>query len=136
MPFQLLYIDDSFADRTLLTEIIAQIAPEIDVALAENGEAGLEYLKKNPKPSLVLLDLNMPGMDGFEVLTIIKNDDRLKSLPVIVFSVTTASTHINQVYKFGANAFVNKSLTLDEYKSIFVETLRFWRDIARLPESC
>jgi len=118
-----------------LTEIIAQIAPEIDIALAENGEAGLEYLTNNPKPNLVLLDLNMPGMDGFEVLTIIKNDDRLKSLPVIVFSVTTASTHINQVYKLGANAFISKSLTLEEYKYIFVETLRFWREIARLPES-
>lgn len=133
MSFKVLYIDDAVEDRTLLTEILAQIAPDIELAVAENGEAGLAYLTNNPKPNLVLLDLNMPGMDGFEVLRIIKNDDGLKSLPVIVFSVTTASLHINQAFEIGANAVINKPLTLEEYKSVFVDTFRFWREITRLP---
>lgn len=134
MAFRVLYIDDAVEDRTLLTDILTQIAPEIELTVAENGESGLQYLADNPLPHLMLLDLNMPGMDGFEVLQIIKNDNRMKTLPVIVFSVTTASTHINRAFEIGANAVINKPLTLDEYKSVFVDTFRFWREITRLPD--
>jgi chemotaxis family two-component system response regulator Rcp1 len=135
MSFKVLYIDDAVEDRTLLTEILAQIAPDIQLEVAENGESGLAKLAGAYRPNLVLLDLNMPGMDGFEVLKLIKGDPGLKSLPVIVFSVTTASLHINQAFEIGANAVINKPLTLEEYKSVFVDTFRFWREITRLPET-
>ena len=131
----MLYIDDAVEDRTLFIEILAQIAPDINIEVAENGEAGLARLANGDRLTLVLLDLNMPGMDGFEVLQQIKGDPKLKSLPVIVFSVTTASSHIKRAFEFGANAVINKPLTLEEYKSVFVATFHFWREIACLPEN-
>lgn len=129
----MLYIDDAIEDRILFAEVLAQIAPDINLEVAESGEAGLAILANGDRPNLVLLDLNMPGMDGMEVLQQIKGDPKLKSLPVVVFSVTTASTHINQAFELGANAVINKPLTLEEYRSVIVATLHFWREIACLP---
>ena len=132
MSFSVLYIDDSVEDRVLMTEIMKEITPDIQLTVAETGEEGIQSLKRS-RPDLILLDLNMPGLNGFEVLQLIKEDTATQTLPVIVFTVSTASTHINEAFRFGANAVINKPLTLDEYREVFVDTFRFWKNVARLP---
>jgi CheY-like chemotaxis protein len=135
--FQILYIDDSKEDRELLRTIIGTIATDIEIIEQADGETGLMYLQneKIPTPDLVLLDLNMPGMHGLEVLKAIRDDEHLKSLPVIVFTVSTASNHITEAFRAGANAVINKPLDLSEYKQVFIDTFHFWRNISRLPSS-
>lgn len=86
----ILYIDDDADDRELLSEAIKMASSEITVDLAENGLKALDYLNTSKEnealPCLIVLDLNMPYVDGFEFFSQIKKDDRFKDLPVIIFS--------------------------------------------------
>ncbi|NNE55362.1 MAG: response regulator, partial [Flavobacteriales bacterium] len=115
MAFTVLYVDDSVEDRVLMQEIMSEIAPDIQLILAETGQDGIDAAA-DKRPDLVLLDLNMPGLNGFDVLKQLKKNETLQTLPVIVFTVSTASTHINEAFRNGANAVINKPLTLDEYR--------------------
>ncbi|MFT4679862.1 MAG: CheY-like chemotaxis protein [Flavobacteriales bacterium] len=135
--FQILYIDDSKEDRELLRTIVGTIASDIEILEQADGETGLMFLQNDEiaTPDLVLLDLNMPGMHGIQVLKTIRDDEKLKSLPVIVFTVSTASNHIKEAFRAGANAVINKPLDLSEYKQVFIDTFHFWRNISRLPSS-
>lgn len=134
MAFRVLYVDDSQEDRLLLKTILEQIEPTVRLDLVDSGELALSHLKTST-PNIILLDLNMPGLNGFEVLSRIKNDEQLKSIPVLLFTVSTASNHVNEAFQKGANAVISKPLTLDEYQQVFVDTFQFWKNIVKLPNS-
>ncbi|MCB0761474.1 MAG: response regulator [Flavobacteriales bacterium] len=134
MDLKLLYIDDSREDRELLRTILDTITNSIELREASSGEEGLQLLEADQNiPDILLLDLNMPGMHGLDVLKAIRRDERLKGIPVIVFTVSTASTHITEAFRAGANAVINKPLDLSEYKQVFIDTFHFWQNISRLP---
>lgn len=137
MAFELLYIDDSMEDRELLRTILNSIGEDISLEERASGEEGLTRLQDPARkpPDILLLDLNMPGMHGLDVLKHIRKDERLRSMPVIVFTVSTASTHITEAFRAGANAVINKPLDLSEYKQVFIDTFHFWRNISRLPSN-
>jgi len=91
-PKIVLHIDDDLDDREMVNEAIKSIDPSFIVCEAENGVAGIEFLNKaklsGDLPCLIILDINMPGMDGFETYEQIKKDDALKALPIIIFTTT------------------------------------------------
>jgi CheY-like chemotaxis protein len=113
----ILIVDDDADDREIIKDAFISSAEEMEYIFLENGDRLIEYLEKhvasNP-PSLVLLDLNMPGKDGRESLKEIKCDKRFQHIPVIVF--TTSSSHRDRLmaYELGANCFITKPDTFNK----------------------
>jgi two-component system response regulator len=108
----------------------------------ENGEEALDYLyrrgvysdpEKSPRPGLILLDLNMPGLDGRGLLTVIKSDCNLKKIPVVVLTTSTDERDIEKCYDEGANSYIHKPVDLNGLM-IAIQRLRdYWFEIVILP---
>jgi CheY-like chemotaxis protein len=86
-----------------------------------------------PRPDLILLDLNLPRMDGREVLAHIKEDDSLKSIPTIILTSSQAETDIVRSYQLQANAYLCKPLQLDEFETLVTSASDFWLTKVKLP---
>ena len=105
----------------------------------EDGEEALFFLYKKgiytdvPTPDLILLDLNLPKKNGFEVLSIIKHDTRLKRIPVIILTISSAEEDIIESYNFSANCFITKPLDLDKFTDVIKTIEDFWLGVASLP---
>lgn len=129
----ILIVDDDPGDVLLIKEGLAQNGLGDAVEVAETGQACLEKLDAGPVPDLVLLDLNMPGMNGLEVLAAIRGRDAWANVPVIVFTTSDAERDIVESYDLGANCFITKPAELDEFMGALDEVKAFWLDVATLP---
>ena len=104
-----------------------------------DGEEALRFLRKEdnyldaPSPCLILLDLKMPKVDGFEVLETIKDDDSLKSTPVIVLTSSERIQDIDKAYKLGCNSYIVKPVTLDNFIQAVVDIQRYWIILCEIP---
>jgi CheY-like chemotaxis protein len=107
-----------------------------------DGEELMRYLRREgphggqdaaPRPGLILLDLNMPKMDGREALALIKADPRLRHIPVIVLTSTKADEDIVRAYGLGVNSFVNKPVTFDGLVAVMHALARYWFELVELP---
>ena len=137
-PYDVLLVEDDPADAVLIREALRDHAAARVVARAEDGIAALELLRDptQRRPDLIVLDLNMPRMNGSEVLEVLKSDDELKLIPVVVLTTSSAPEDIRDAYQRHANAYVTKPVSLDE----FVETVRtidafFLETAAVVPET-
>ena len=116
-------------------------APETDLTLVTDGEQALDYLFKRAPfgaaqaPELILLDLNLPKVDGRDVLRRIKSDTILRRIPVLVLSTSGAQRDIEAAYDHYANCYLRKPLDLDEFIRTVCEALRFWTSRAKLAAS-
>jgi CheY-like chemotaxis protein len=110
---QILLIDNDDDDQLIFKNALREITNDLDVALAGNGLRGLEYLRNipaaMPMPELIFLDLNMPLMNGFEFLSIIKMDPRFQNIPVVIFSTSANSADKQKAFNLGAVKFLTKS---------------------------
>ena len=99
------------------------------------GEEALQYLKSQdkPRPSLILLDLNMPGMGGRKVLEIIKQDKDMKEIPVVVLTTSKAEEDIARTYNLGVNSFVTKPVTFSSLVTVISDITHYWFEIVELP---
>lgn len=110
------------------------------LTLVENGQEALDYLyqrgkyKGHPLPDLILLDLNLPGVDGREVLEVVKTDDKLKTIPVIILTTSELDEDIIESYSHGANAYVRKPVVVDGFLEIIKSIEVFWFGIVKLPK--
>jgi CheY-like chemotaxis protein len=135
----ILVVDDDDADALMITEALAGSDTPAEVDRVSDGVQALEYLyrrgqhRDSPRPDLVLLDLNMPRMNGREVLAEIKNDDSLKAIPVVVLTTSGAAPDIMGSYQNHANAYVTKPLDLEAFEDVVRMIDRFYRDTAILP---
>lgn len=132
-----LLVEDSRADAELVVIGIQQSRPMVHVEVVETGELALAHLSEAGDgnavtPDLILLDLNLPGRDGNEILEIIKADERLRSIPVIVFSNSNAESDIAAAYQAQANAYLLKPMEYAEIKEALADLLTFWLDRACL----
>ncbi len=109
----------------------------------ESGDIALNYLygdgkyqdrQEYPLPSVILLDLNMPGTDGRMVLRKIKNDDALKDIPVVVLTTSDDAKDIDACYKDGANTYIHKPVDLDGFFKAIKQLKEYWFEIAILPK--
>ncbi|MCP2094539.1 two-component system, unclassified family, response regulator [Actinosynnema pretiosum] len=132
-----LLVEDDPGDALLVAEALVDRPVELHVV--RDGAEALEFLLRSgrysqaPKPNLVLLDLNLPGLSGHEVLEQIKADPGLRSLPVVVFTSSAAEADLLASYRLRANAYVRKPLTADSFTEVVHRIDEFFGSVARLP---
>ena len=129
-PDLVLLVEDNDLDAMLLQRVLARLRPEIDIARSEDGILALEALE-SCRPDLIIMDIRMPRMGGLETLTRIKEDERLRGIPVIMMSTSRDDDDIAYCYDHHANAYVVKSLDAREGKTI-ENLVRFWLETAEL----
>ena len=138
-PVQILLVEDNPADARLTQEAIRDTEFRYQLHLAEDGEEAMEFLYQEgefadvPRPDLILLDLNLPGMDGREVLAEIKADDNLGSIPVVVLTTSTAQQDLLYSYGLRANSYVNKPIDRDRFNDMIKSVMEYWINISTLP---
>ena len=122
-------VDDDSDDRGLIKDAFLENNPGKNFVLLENGDMLLEFLKTVPEtdfPSLILLDLNMPGKDGREALKEIKKDDKTHHIPVVVFSTSSLDKDRIMSYELGANCFLTKPSSYQEMVFLTDAIVKLW----------
>ena len=125
----ILIVDDDADDREIIRDAFFNSLNDQDYVFLDNGEKLLEYLEQNIEqniPSLIMLDLNMPGKDGRETLKEIKADRRFLQIPTIVFTTSSSLRDKQTVYDLGANCFVTKPDTFNKLLELTNSITRLW----------
>jgi len=136
---QILLVEDNEGDVRLIKEAFNESKIDKSFSVARDGEDALNYLYKRGqyneclKPDIILLDINLPKKNGFEVLEKIKNDPDLRRIPVIMLSSSSSEDHITRSYDLRANCYVTKPVDFDEYLQVVKIIEDFWFDKAKLP---
>ena len=138
-PVDILLVDDSPADVDLTREALRDARMLNRMFVVGDGVEALAFLRREgphadaPRPDLILLDLNMPRMNGREVLAEIKSDPKLRRIPVVILTTSQAETDILQTYDLHANCFVTKPVELDQFVEVAKSIEGFWLSLVQLP---
>jgi len=117
---ELLLIEDNEGDAILAKEAIAYNKSDIILRhVYDSVEAFSELFDRNYKPDLILMDLNLPGMNGIEILQVLKKDPRTEKIPVIVFSMSNNESDISKCYQLKAESFITKPIDLGDFFEVF-----------------
>ncbi|GGK33364.1 response regulator [Deinococcus malanensis] len=123
-----LLIDDNVADQLLAEEAFQQLCPECTLTCVTHGQTALEMLRaKVIDPDVILLDINMPGMNGFEVLQALKADPELAWLPVVMLSTSSAKADIREAYILHASSYLVKAGNFEHFLQQIDTFLGFWQ---------
>ena len=139
MPIEVLLVEDSPGDVRLMREVLRDSNSFIRLHVASDGVEAMDFLNRTgtlgdaPRPDLILLDLNLPKMDGREVLAHIKEDDGLKSIPTVVLTTSEAQADIDKSYKLHANCYMSKPVQLEAFESLVKSINDFWLTKVKLP---
>lgn len=131
-PFTILLVDDDSDDVELTKRVLARLALPLEIHSASNGEEALSLLRGSgrpaapPRPDLILLDLNMPVMDGRELLSLLKADKELAPIPVVILTTSNAAEEVVNSYGMGASGYVNKPLQLSQFEELKQVVLDFY----------
>ena len=137
--FEILIVDDNIGDVVLTKEALEGADRSNHVSVARDGFEALDFLRhagkfsNAPRPNLVLLDINMPRKNGCEVLKEIRCDEKLRLIPVVIFTSSEADDDICRAYELGANCFITKPADLDEMVKLVQTTNHFWSNTVKLP---
>ncbi len=132
-------IEDNEGDILLISEALKELKIPIDLSTVRDGHDAVEYLKNccnghgESIPDLVLLDINLPKMNGHEVLYFIKNNQELKSIPVIMLTTSSSNQDIRQAYQNHANCYITKPSGANNYQEIIEKIEDFWLSLVQLP---
>jgi len=135
----ILLVEDSEGDARLSLEAMRDSKIRNKMHHVVDGEEAMAFLRKEgkyskvPRPDLILLDLNLPKKDGREVLAEIKNDDKLKRIPVVVLTISSAEEDILKSYNLHANCFITKPIDLSQFMKVVRSVEDFWLTIVKLP---
>ena len=138
-PIEVLLVEDNPGDARLTREALREGKIHNNLHHARDGVEALAFLKregefaKAPMPDLVLLDLNLPRKDGREVLAEMKQDPRLRTIPVVVLTTSEAENDIVRSYELHANCYITKPVGLEQFISIVREIESFWLAVVTLP---
>ena len=141
-PLVLLFADDDLDDQLLVKEAFEENRLANKIHFVNNGEELLDYLNQrgkfsdpalSPRPDLILLDLNMPKVDGREALKEIKQDKKLRQIPVVVLTTSKAEEEIIRTYDLGVNSFISKQVTFSAMVQIVQTIEAYWFQIVKLP---
>lgn len=137
-PIHILLVEDNVADADLASEILTE-SLDVDISLAKDGVEALEILNNDGswsaqgRPTLILLDLNLPRKDGRQVLAILKAHALLRRIPVVILSSSDSDKDITACYELGANCYITKPPDLQAYCETVRLVEEFWLGRARLP---
>lgn len=135
-PIAILLVEDNPIDVKAALRAARQLEIVNQIEVAETGEAALDRIRQTEgaaPPDLVLLDLDLPGKHGLEVLAELKSDPALRRIPVVILTTSAADTDIAAAYDLGANAYVTKPLGLDAWRTLARQIEGFWFGTAQLP---
>jgi CheY-like chemotaxis protein len=142
-PITILLADDDEDDRLLARDALAESRLANDLYMVSDGEELMDYLLRrgeyaeladSPRPGLILLDLNMPKMDGREALKEIKSHPNLRQIPVVVLTTSQAEEDIYRTYDLGANSFITKPVMFASLVRVMKNLGNYWFEIVELPE--
>lgn len=135
----ILLVEDSPSDADLVIEVLADFQPHHQIHVVENGVAAIAFLRRQtpysqaPRPDLVLLDLNLPRQDGREVLSHVKTDPDLGTIPIVVLTTSAATEDIRRAYELHANCYITKPTDLDRFIQMVQSLEQFWLQVVQLP---
>ena len=137
--FTIMLVEDDPGDQKLIRTALMGQGYEVDLVIASSAESAINYLQmskenseKYPRPCLVLLDLNMPGMGGKEFLRKIKADEELCVIPVIVLTTSDSETDIRECYSLHAAGYIQKSAIPEEFNQIISKLTHYWFSISAI----
>jgi len=140
MSIEVLLVEDSPGDVRLTQEAFRDTNSTIRLQVATDGVEAMAMLThrgvhaKSPRPDLILLDLNLPKMDGREVLAHIKEDESLKTIPTVILTTSEAEADIVKSYQLQANCYLSKPVQLDAFESLVGSINDFWLTKVKLPQ--
>lgn len=138
-PIEILMAEDNPGDARLAKEALAEGKVMNNLNVVPDGVEALAFLKKEgqykdkPRPDIILLDLNMPRMDGRELLARIKEEPDLKRIPVVILTTSKAEEDILKTYNLHANCYVTKPVDLDQFIAVVKAVENFWFTVVKLP---
>jgi len=138
-PFEVLLVEDNAGDVRLTREALNECARPFRLTVVQDGIQALEYLRSTKEragahlPDVILLDWNLPGLDGRDVLLAVKSDERLRNIPVIVLTTSDAPADVQRAYDLHANCFITKPVNVHRFFDIISEVEHFWLNTATLP---
>ena len=140
-PATILMAEDNDADVRLAEEALAEGKINNQIFRVKDGEEAMAFLRKQepyvdaPRPDIILLDLNMPRMDGKEVLQEISKDDSLLSIPVVVLTTSEAESDILKSYSLKANCYITKPVDFEKFVDVVKSIEQFWFSVVSLPSN-
>lgn len=132
MPHDVVLVEDNHADAVLVSAAFDALGIEVELRVADRVATAVE-LVRTQLPELVLLDLNLPGQDGYAVLRELRADPRTRLVPVIVFTSSEAPVDLTRSYHLGANAYVVKPMGYAELEEVLGALAAFWFTVATGP---
>jgi chemotaxis family two-component system response regulator Rcp1 len=137
---EVLLVEDKPAAVRLTLEVFKESPASSNLRVVNDGLKAMAFLRRQgryadaPRPDLILLDLNLPEKNGYEVLAEIKSDNELKRIPVLILTVSDLEEDIIKAYDLHANCYITKPIHLGEFVKIIKFTQNFWLNVVKLPE--
>jgi two-component system, chemotaxis family, response regulator Rcp1 len=137
-PVEVLLVEDDPGDVILTQEGLRASKLHINLHVVDNGEKALAFLHHEPpyedapRPGLIILDLNLPRVNGMEVLREIKSNESLQTIPTVILTTSRAEEDVVRSYKLGANCYVSKPLNLDEFVKVVGSIENFWFTVVEI----
>jgi len=138
-PIEILLVEDNPGDVRLTREALKEGRVLNNLHVAGDGVQALEFLRRtgkfagSPTPDLIFLDLNLPRMDGRELLAEVKGDPNLRRIPVVILTTSKAEEDILKTYDLHANCYITKPVDLDQFITVIKSVEDFWFTIVKLP---
>ncbi|MBD2183577.1 response regulator [Planktothrix sp. FACHB-1355] len=140
----ILVVEDSDEDFTALERVLKQSLCKAPIHRVRDGDEAIDYLYRQgpyanaeqaPRPSIILMDLNLPGTDGRDVIQQIKHDYTLKIIPVVVLTSSSNPKDVRDCYQNGTNSYMLKPMGLEQLKFTITDFLHYWLELAIIPDS-
>lgn len=139
-PLEIYMVEDNPGDIRLTQEILKQSKILSNLRVAYDGEEALTYLmsldeslETEPIPHVILLDLNLPKKSGTDVLTVLKQHDKLKRIPVVILTSSDSEQDVTTCYSLHANSYITKPVDFDDYSNVINSLQKFWTEVVELP---
>ncbi|MCZ7429739.1 response regulator [Micromonospora sp. WMMA1949] len=139
-PVRILVVDDDPGDVLMIEEALADSDVDKVIDVVADGQEAMEFLRREgrhteaQRPDVILLDLNMPRMDGRQVLGEVKGDESLRTIPIVVLTTSNADTDVVSSYTLQANAYVTKPIDLDDFNDVVRRIDEFFGRVVVLPK--
>lgn len=142
-PAVILLAEDDPGDQELTRRALAEDIVRADLRIVQDGEEALRYLRRQapygdadsaPRPDMILLDLNMPRVDGRTVLREVRSDPQLRRIPVVVLTTSKQEEDIVRSYDLGCNSFITKPVDIDQFMGVVRQFGSYWFELVTLPD--